>query len=550
MKKKLNNVLRILGVGNLTNQVFIFKFYPSKKKNFFQITSSKDGFDFKLFKKWGEIIKQNGQQEKIVNCQDFYLSKIKNSFFLTYKLKENKTNQLCGAIWSGFSHWQKTGKIDKIKESGVVVPSYTYQKHYLLYFGEKAINLAVSSDLIKWQILPKPIFSLTKKLLNKGFRLKIGGVVPEKKKLLLLYFLFQNGKNPKNYAIEGIIINKNNPFKLFKKLTSPLWKQKNEWKKETVFPVGILKVKNYFVAYWQNSKGILYAYPFYFSFPEKSYFQKRAFSFLEKFSQNPILKPKREHQWESKAVFNTAAVKIKNKIHFIYRAVGENDISVWGYAASKNGFEINEKSEKPIFTSCLLKRKSYFPFQLGLPFYLSGVGFGEGKYAIFHSLSPEILIDYFDDLNFDGKTFIRSYYDGKPKKAIWEERIRGVGPPPLKTPEGWLVFYHAMDKQNSNLYKIGAMILDLNQPTKILYRAPLPVLEPSEIYENEGLKPGIVYSCGAVIFRKKIFLYYGGADTVICVASAPLNIFLNQLKSNETPNLNLNFRTINLNDRN
>jgi predicted GH43/DUF377 family glycosyl hydrolase len=106
--------------------------------------------------------------------------------------------------------------------------------------------------------------------------------------------------------------------------------------------------------------------------------------------------------------------------------------------------------------------------------------------------------------------------------------MRSAGPPPLKTSRGWLVFYHAMDPKEPNLYKLGAMLLDLTDPTKVLARAVAPVLSPDEHYENHG-KPGIVYAAGAVVRNGKLFVYYGGADKVVCVATTPLNTFLDAL---------------------
>ncbi|MEK7507781.1 MAG: hypothetical protein AAB602_01705 [Patescibacteria group bacterium] len=156
-----------------------------------------------------------------------------------------------------------------------------------------------------------------------------------------------------------------------------------------------------------------------------------------------------------------------------------------------------------------------------------------GKYAILHSISPKILVDYFDNLDFDGTTFISSYHSSDSignDKRCWDCRVRGVGPPPIKTKDGWLVIYHAIDDRDPGKYKIGAMILDYQNPERVLYRSSDPILEPDERYENEGFKSGVVYSCGAVVAEGTLFVYYGGADTVTCVASADLNKFLRGLK--------------------
>ena len=153
-----------------------------------------------------------------------------------------------------------------------------------------------------------------------------------------------------------------------------------------------------------------------------------------------------------------------------------------------------------------------------------------GKYAILHSLSPEILIDYFESLDsLDGNTFINSIHQDHPKWQLREKGMRGVGGAPIKTKYGWLVFYHAMELHEGHRYKIWAMILDLKDPTKILFRSKKPILEPDVFYENEGHKAGVIYSCGAVVKNNTLFLYYGGADMVSCVATADLNLFLKDL---------------------
>ncbi len=160
-----------------------------------------------------------------------------------------------------------------------------------------------------------------------------------------------------------------------------------------------------------------------------------------------------------------------------------------------------------------------------------------GKFAILHSISPDILVDYFDSLDFDGKTFIKSCYCPKELKDGWESCYRGAGAPPIKTKHGWLLFYHATDKKDFSKYKIGVMLLDLKDPSKIICRAKEPVLEPDCFYENNGFKPGIVYSCGAVVIKNELFVYYGGADSVVCVATADLENFVETLIKEQTPKI-------------
>jgi predicted GH43/DUF377 family glycosyl hydrolase len=154
-----------------------------------------------------------------------------------------------------------------------------------------------------------------------------------------------------------------------------------------------------------------------------------------------------------------------------------------------------------------------------------------GKFAIMHSFYPNILIDYFDSLDeLDGKKFIKSN-NTRPVDYTrgWDSWFRGVGPSPIKTKYGWLILYHAMDYRNADRYRMGAMLLDLNDPTKILHRSKSPILEPEEDYENNGHKWGVIYSCGAVVKNGELFVYYGGADKFVCVASIKLQDLINDL---------------------
>ncbi|MFZ2500546.1 MAG: hypothetical protein WAW90_00990 [Minisyncoccia bacterium] len=165
-----------------------------------------------------------------------------------------------------------------------------------------------------------------------------------------------------------------------------------------------------------------------------------------------------------------------------------------------------------------------------------------GKFAILHSIAPKIEIAYRDSIESIGtsepliESWVGARGDLPERKDVWDSRIRSAGPPPVKTDRGWLLFYHANSADEPSRYKLGAMLLDLDDPTKILYRSSAPILSPDEHYENEG-KPGIVYACGACVHDEILFVYYGGADKVVCVATTPLNIFLDALISGSQPTL-------------
>lgn len=157
-----------------------------------------------------------------------------------------------------------------------------------------------------------------------------------------------------------------------------------------------------------------------------------------------------------------------------------------------------------------------------------------GKFAILHGLSPKVHVEYVDSLDTLGSPkFIESLpqagghgYAGRT--GHWDTRVRGAGAPPIKTPMGWLLLYHGTDARDPGKYKLGAMILDLDDPTKILYRSTAPLLQPEEWYENDG-KPGVVYTCGAVIVGENLLVYYGGGDKHIAVARTNVQSLLEGL---------------------
>ena len=144
-----------------------------------------------------------------------------------------------------------------------------------------------------------------------------------------------------------------------------------------------------------------------------------------------------------------------------------------------------------------------------------------GKFAIFHNLDKgdpnKVHIAYINKLTMLETPSEKDAPDPQrlpDHDVAWHYRTRSAACPPIKTKEGWLLLYHAMDRRESHRYKLGALILDLKNPEKVLYRSNVPILEPDEWYENDS-KPGIIYANGAIIkdgnlscFLKKRPLYY------------------------------------------
>ena len=108
----------------------------------------------------------------------------------------------------------------------------------------------------------------------------------------------------------------------------------------------------------------------------------------------------------------------------------------------------------------------------------------------------------------------------------WEEKIGGSAPP-IKTDKGWFMLYHAVGPDER--YRVGAMMLDLDDPSIVTHRLEEPVLVPEYDYECSGIYKGICFPCGNVVIDGKLFVYYGGADQYCCVATCNFDAIISEL---------------------
>lgn len=291
---------------------------------------------------------------------------------------------------------------------------------------------------------------------------------------------------------------------------------------------------------------------------------------LKRLSNDPVLSPDENHSWEQKAVFNTAAVYKDNLIHLLYRASdnkfalggkkpdpAKKFVSSIGYAVSTNGINFN-KMVKPVFKGEVPQEDWGIEdpriTKIDDTYYMLYTGFGgrswndvricmasssnliewkregivldeknkdaalfpkkiNGKYVLLHRREPDIWLAFSDDL----KNWTEHQVIMSTREDSWEEKKIGIAGVPILTNRGWLLIYHGVDKDH--VYRLGLAILDLNDPTKVLYRQDEPILEPELEWEKNGLVPNVVFSCGAVELKDDIYVYYGGADTVIGAAS-------------------------------
>ncbi len=286
---------------------------------------------------------------------------------------------------------------------------------------------------------------------------------------------------------------------------------------------------------------------------------------MGRFEGNPILKPMEHHSWESRYVFNPAMIRLGGRIHILYRAMGDDMMSRLGYASSVDGYNIDERLPYPVFEPatqyekngcedprltllegrCVMTYTAYGDiYQIGIttisienvlekrwewgeryyPFpnirnknaviFPDRVG---GRYAMFHRLDPSIYISYSEDLrNWSDPRLVMT-----PRADSWDCVKIGAASPPVELDDGWLLIYHGVDE--SRTYRLGAAIFDKRSPERIVYRTKEPILEPDEDYERLGFVPNVVFSCGSVLMGNKLLISYGGADTVIGVATFDLS---------------------------
>ena len=105
----------------------------------------------------------------------------------------------------------------------------------------------------------------------------------------------------------------------------------------------------------------------------------------------------------------------------------------------------------------------------------------------------------------------------------WDGTKVGIGAQPIELPEGWLVVYHGVKKMvGGPIYRVGLVLLHRERPWEVLARTDEWVLSPETPYERAGDVPNVVFPCGAFVRDEQLWIYYGAADSSVCLATAPL----------------------------
>lgn len=293
---------------------------------------------------------------------------------------------------------------------------------------------------------------------------------------------------------------------------------------------------------------------------------------LVRSDKNPILTPT-GNSWENKSVFNAAAFEFEGSIHLLYRAQGDDGVSRFGLARVVGSSQIIERKKDPVFEPdpsseyeslgvedprVTLIGKDYYIVYVSASHYppvveenvvarppewrvrvslartkdfRSFIRYGvvvghidskdaalfpekvENNFVLMHRVIPQVRLAIAPD----GRNFKERGPLFGPRMGRWDSRLVGVGAPPIKSQFGWLVFYHGMDEKL--IYRIGLALLDLHDPSVVIARTSEPILEPNESYEKEGRVDNVVFPCGAIETDREYLVYYGAADSTVCLAS-------------------------------
>jgi predicted GH43/DUF377 family glycosyl hydrolase len=292
---------------------------------------------------------------------------------------------------------------------------------------------------------------------------------------------------------------------------------------------------------------------------------------------NPILTPS-SRWWESRAVLNPGATIFQGQIVLVYRAVGGDGLSRFGIATSSDGVRFERRAlplyeaspndplgrlgvEDPRITALndtfyLTYTKSsvetadhpplYWeiaPFRVRSAIAMTrdfehveeiGLILGDtntkdsvlfpekigGRYAALVREFPAIqLVTSLDLQQWSEPVTIM-----EPIPGTWEAERIGAGPPPLRTPWGWLLLYHANEyfrmPSNERMYRMGLALLDLENPVRVRYRHHDPIFSPEAPYEISGPVGNVVFGTGLVEQKGDFYLYYGAGDGVVGLATA------------------------------
>lgn len=236
--------------------------------------------------------------------------------------------------------------------------------------------------------------------------------------------------------------------------------------------------------------------------------------------ETPFFVPCREgpaQQHESEGVMDARVTQIGDQYYIMYLAEGDHGHRL-GLARTVD-FECVERLG--LISAPDTKAGALFPEKI------------KGKYARLERPRDghSIWISYSEDLRYWGGSEVVL----SPRDGFWDTSRIGAGPPPVRIDRGWLlIYYGAKDVGAGSLYRFGAAILDIEEPTRVVGRANIPILSPREYYERIGDVTNLVFSTGMVLDDDgRITLYYGAADSCICIGTVTVEDIVSRCLGSE-----------------
>lgn len=220
-----------------------------------------------------------------------------------------------------------------------------------------------------------------------------------------------------------------------------------------------------------------------------------------------------EGKYESYGIEDCRVSKISDTYYLTYTMVSTNGVGV-GLRTTKDWKNFEKKG---MILSPHNKDCAIFEEKINNKFY-----------ALHRPSSPELGGNYiWIAESFDGEHWGKHQCIAKTRKNKFDSKRLGAGASPIKTEKGWLMIYHGATE--ANRYCLGAILLDLEDPSKVIARSEKSIMEPISAYEQTGFFGNVVFTNGHIVDDDTVQLYYGASDEFVCLAKISIKEILNQL---------------------
>ncbi|MBU1046471.1 hypothetical protein KKH36_01675 [Patescibacteria group bacterium] len=396
---------------------------------------------------------------------------------------------------------------------------------------------------------------------------------------LLVYSHIKNyfDESRRVFGVEALLLDSNDPRKIIGRTKGPIMVPELTYEKyghapNIVFPSGALLREGNIEIYYGGADTVCCRAKVNLENLIESMLPDLVAEKIRRFENNPILLPRPEYAWESKHVFNPTAIDLEGNVYILYRAMGEENISTIGLAISKDGIHIEERLDGPIYSP----RESFESkgcedariVEIDNRLYMNYTAYDgvnvpriaitsiskqdflkrnwnwekpslisqavsmdkdacilptktDHGYLVYHRMGESICCDYIDTLDFREERLDTCIQLLFPRYGMWDSKKVGISAPPFLTYAGWILLYHGVGEDN--VYRVGAALFDKKDPDNLVATTSAPILEPEFDYEKVGQVPNVVFPCGAILRDRVVYIYYGGADSVVAGVTIKLD---------------------------